>query len=66
MHLRLQFSHLNEHKFRHGLSDTKNLMCACRVEIETTEHFLSRFQFYGTQRYNFLIILRKLTQTFKV
>ena len=24
-------------------------MCGCRTEVETTEHFLSRCQFYGTQ-----------------
>ena len=47
--LRLQFSHLNEHKFRHGFSDNINLMCACGTEIETTEHFLLRCQFYSTQ-----------------
>ena len=33
-HLRLQFSHLNEHKFRHGFQDTINAMCAC-VSKET-------------------------------
>ena len=37
--LRLQFSHLNEHKFRHGFNDTLNPICACGNEIETTEHF---------------------------
>ena len=26
-HLLLNFSHLNEHKFRHNLNDTINLMC---------------------------------------
>ena len=48
--LRLQFSHLNEHKFRHGISDTINSMCACVTEIETTEHFLLHCQFCSTQR----------------
>ena len=24
-------------------------MCGCRTEVETTEHFLLRCQFYGTQ-----------------
>ena len=38
--LRPQFSHLNEHKFRHGFSDAINPMCACGTEVETTEHFL--------------------------
>ena len=47
--LRLQFSHLNEHKFRHGFSNTTNPMCVCRTEVETTEHFLLGCQFYSTQ-----------------
>ena len=33
--LRLQFSHLNEHKFRHGFRDI-NPMCACGTEVEIT------------------------------
>ena len=48
--LRLPFSHLNKHKFRHGFSDTINPMCTCRTEVETAEHFLLRYQFYSTQR----------------
>ena len=49
--LRLQFSHLNEHKFRHGFSDTINFMCACGTEIETIEHFFLRCHFFKiTQR----------------
>ena len=35
--LRLQFSNLNEHKFRHGFGDTINTMCACGNEVETTD-----------------------------
>ena len=51
MFLRLQFSHLNKHKFRHGFSDTINPICACGTEIETTEHFFLRCHFYSTQRF---------------
>ena len=40
--LRLQSSHLNEHKGRHGFGDTINCMCACGSEVETTERFLLR------------------------
>ena len=40
--LRLQSSHLNEHKGRHGFGDTINGMCACGSEVETTERFLLR------------------------
>ena len=38
--LRLKFSHLKEHKFRHGFADTINPMCACGADVETTAHFL--------------------------
>ena len=30
--LRLNFSHLNEHKFRHSFRDTINPMCSCGFE----------------------------------
>ena len=32
--LRLRFSHLNEHKFRHGFLDTLNSLCNCSLEVE--------------------------------
>ena len=48
--LRLQFSHLNGHKFRHGFGDTINVMCACRSEVETTEHFLLYCHLCPSQR----------------
>ena len=58
--LRLQFSHLNKHKFRHGFSDTINPMCACGTEIETTEHFFLRCHFYSTQRLELFENLNKV------
>ena len=45
-----QFSHLNEHKSRHGFGDTINTMCVCGSEVETTEHFLLRYHLYSPQR----------------
>ena len=48
-HLRLQFSQLNKHKFRHGFSDTVDPICACETEIEITEHFFLCCHFYSTQ-----------------
>ena len=45
--LRLNFSHLNEHKFRHGFKDTVDPMCKCGVETETTLHFLLRCRLYS-------------------
>ena len=41
--LRLGFSHLRKHKFRHGFKDTLNTLCFCNIETETTaNHFLCR------------------------
>ena len=37
--LRLKFSHLNEHKFRHNFKDALSPMCDCGSETETTDHF---------------------------
>ena len=62
--LRLQFSDLNEHKFRHGFSNTISPMCACRTEIETTEYFLLRCQFYSTQRLELFENLEKVEPNF--
>ena len=45
--LRLNCSHLNEHKFRHGFKDTIDPMCKCGVETETTLHFLLRCRLYS-------------------
>ena len=38
--LRLNFSHLSEHKFRHGFRDTVDPMCKCSLETVITLHFL--------------------------
>ena len=39
--LRVGFSHLREHKFRHNFADINDPFCLCRTNaIETTEHYL--------------------------
>ena len=62
--LRLQFNHLNEHKFRHHFSDTVNPVCACGTEIKTTEHFFLRCHLYSTQRSELFESLRKVDSNF--
>ena len=37
--LRLGFSHLHEHKFRHNFADTANPLCSYYLEIESTEYY---------------------------
>ena len=49
--LRVGFSHLREHKFRHGFLDTLDPFCTCRTNsIETTEHFLLHCPNFSNER----------------
>ena len=52
--LRLNFGHLNEHKFRHGFRDTLNLLCDCNSEVETTSHYLLRCHLFSNHRLKLL------------
>ena len=52
--LRLNFSHLNEHKFRHNFNDMVDPMCTCDLEPETTLHYLLRCSIYSAQRQELL------------
>ena len=45
--LRVDFSHLIEHKFRHNFADTLNLLCSCSLETENTGHFFLRCRNYN-------------------
>ena len=38
--LRLGFSHLRQHKFRHNFHDTLNTLCSCNLEPQTILHYL--------------------------
>ena len=38
--LRLGFSHLNEHRFRHNFQNCMNPLCSCSLEVEDTFHYL--------------------------
>ena len=54
---RLQFSHLKEHKFRHGF-------CGCNADIEDFEHFLLRCHFYSIQRFELFNNINKVEPSF--
>ena len=64
--LRLKFSYLKEHKFRHGFADTINPMCACGADLETTKHFLLRCHFYSTQKLELFDNLEKANPDFEI
>ena len=63
--LRLNFSHLNEHKFRHNFKDTINLMCSCGCEPETTDHYLLRCKLYTDLRLDHLNDIYTINQSLK-
>ena len=44
--LRVNLSHLREHKFRLNFLDTINPLCSCNIEIESTMHYLLRCSFF--------------------
>ena len=59
--LRVGFSHLREHKFRHGFSDTVDPFCDCRTDsIETTKHFLLQCSNYSEERRSFFDNLQNI------
>ena len=51
---RLDFSHLNEHKFRRSFNDLINSTCGCSKEPERTLHYLLRCDFHSISRLEFL------------
>ena len=49
--LRVGFSHLNEHKFRHGFRDTLDPFCGCRTNsVENTQHLFLHCSTYSHAR----------------
>ena len=62
-HLRLNLSHLNEHKFRNNFNDTINPMCNCSATTETIIHYLLCCRLYSVQRVELLNGAYKLDST---
>ena len=52
--LRLNFSHLNEHKFRHNFNAMVDPMCKCGIEQEVTLHYILRCSIYSAKRQELL------------
>ena len=50
MRLRLGFSHLNGHKFRHNFRDFLNPLCERKLEPEAKSHFLLRCHLFQVER----------------
>ena len=52
--LRIGFSHLKEHKFKHNFQDSVDPLCSCGNDIESTVHFFLRSPSFETQRQTLL------------
>ena len=52
--LKLDLSHLGEHKFKHSFQDSLNPFCCCGKDIETSAHFLLHCPNYSNERSSFL------------
>ena len=63
--LRLRFSHLNEHKFRHGFLDTLNPLCNCSLEVEDNEHFFLRCLNFVNARRSLFMDISSISSSFK-
>ena len=60
---RLNFSHLNKHKFCHNFRDTANQFCLCNAETETTSQYLLRWPLFSEQRTKLFESLSNLDDT---
>ena len=58
--LRLGFSHLHEHKFRHCFQDTLNPLCKLGKDIESTMHFFLHCTNFLIPRQNYGSSLNRL------
>ena len=63
--LRLNFSHLNEHKFQCNFKDIINPMYCCGFEPETTDHYLLRGKLYTDLRLDLLNNIYTINQSLK-
>ena len=63
--LRLRFSHLNEHKFRHGLLDALNPLCNRSLEVEDNEHFFLRCLNFENARRSLFTDISSINSIFK-
>ena len=58
--LRIGFSHLKEHKFKHNFQDSVDPLCSCGNDIESTVHFFLHCPNFTTQRQTLLNKLKSI------
>ena len=63
--LRLDFSHLNEHRFRHNFKNCMNPLCSCSLEIEDTLHYLLHCHHFSVCRRDLLNSVKTVFNNFE-
>ena len=63
--LRLRFSHLNEHRFRHNFENCINLLCSCSLEAEDTLHYLLYRHHFNQHRLNLMNSVKSVLDNFE-
>ena len=58
--LRLDLSHLREHKFKYSFQDLLNPLYKCSAEIESTSHFLLHCPIYNNEQSSLLNTIRNI------
>ena len=64
--LRLRFSHLNEHRFRHNFQECINPLCSCSLETENTSHYLLHCHHFSQNRINLMNSVNSIFENFDV
>ena len=59
-HIRIGFSHLKEHKFKHNFQDSVDPLCSCGNDIESSVHFFLHCPNFTTQRQTLLNKLKSI------
>ena len=63
--LRLDFSHLNEHRFRHNFKNCLNPLCSCSLEIEDTLHYLLHCRHFSVHRRDLMNSVKSVFNNFE-
>ena len=63
--LRLGFSHLNEHRFRHNFENCLNPLCSCSLETENTTHYLLHCHHFSQHRLNLMSSVNSVYENFE-
>ena len=63
--LRLGFSHLNKHRFRHNFQNYLNLLCSHSFEIEDTSHYLLHCHHFSYHRVDLMTSVKSFCDNFE-